>query len=107
MSGGTYQQAQDNDLDPRSATFPRGLLQPPARVIELVAREAARLPMTSEARKRITEDLTLQFFFEGVDVAYRRTPQGVEVLAVGADEIGALVKRLTQEELLAMYIGQP
>jgi hypothetical protein len=51
--------------------------------------------------------LTLQFFFEGVDVAYRRTPQGVDFLAVGAEEIGTLVKQMTQEELLTVRIGQP
>jgi hypothetical protein len=104
MSGGVVQQ---NGLASQPVAFPRGLLQPPTQVIELVAREATRLTMSPEARKRITEDMTLQFFFEGVDVAYRRAPQGVEILAVGAEEIGTLVKQLTQEELLTIHIGQP
>jgi hypothetical protein len=40
-------------------------------------------------------------------VAYRRTPQGVELLAVGPDEIGRLVRSLSAEERLKIKIGQP
>jgi len=40
-------------------------------------------------------------------VAYRSTPQGVEVLAVGLDEIKDLMGRLTQDELFGITIGNP
>ena len=32
------------------------------------------------------DDLTIQYYYEGAYVASRRTPEGVEILAVGWDE---------------------
>jgi len=68
---------------------PRGLLPVPPEVEESVARDQARLQpyFTDEYAKRARDDMTLRYYYEGAYVAYRRTPQGVEVLAVGWDEV--------------------
>jgi hypothetical protein len=88
---------------------PRGLLPVPPHVEELVASEKVRLQpyVTEEAEKRMRDDWTLQYYYEGETVAYRITPQGMEVLAVGTDEIGELLKGMSQEELLEITTGHP
>ncbi len=88
---------------------PRGLLPVPAEVELLVAKEKIRLHpwVDPESEKRIRDDWTLQYYYEWDTVAYRITPQGVEVLAVGLEEIGELLKGMTQEELLQITIGHP
>jgi hypothetical protein len=92
-----------------TAPKPRGLLPVPPVIEQVVAREKARFGpgYNDEAWKRITDDFTLQYYYEGQTIAYRKTPEGVEVLAVGPVEVGELVKGLTQEELLTIRIGQP
>jgi hypothetical protein len=71
---------------------PRGLLQVPPEVAEQVADFEARFTrehgaaMTPEARQRILQDWTLNYYYDDAYIAYRRTSQGVEVLAVGWDE---------------------
>jgi hypothetical protein len=87
---------------------PAGLLPVHPDVEKLMAREKARLLpyMTDEAEKRMRDDYTLQYYFEGETISYRVTPQGVEVLAVGLDEIGELLRGKTQEELLTIISRQ-
>lgn len=71
---------------------PRGLLPVPQEIEETVAREEARVARESgiviapEARRRMLDDLTIQYYYEGAYVASRRTPRGIEILAVGWDE---------------------
>jgi hypothetical protein len=86
--------AHNGSLPTNPAELPHGLVPPPPEVLEWVAQEEARFPFpwADEARKRITEDWTLQYYYEGRDVAYRRTEKGLEVLAVGLDEIAELIK---------------
>jgi hypothetical protein len=84
----------------------RGLLPVPREVEAVVAREEASHPMTPEFRQTFVNRLTLQFYFEDVDVAFRRTPQGIEVLAAGADEIGAFVKNTPAEQRQGVIYGQ-
>jgi hypothetical protein len=92
---------------------PRGLLAVPPEVEAVVVREEARLleergiVPTPEARQRMVDSLTLQYYYEDFDVAYRPTPEGVEVLAVGHEEIGRLVRGMSQEERLKLKVGQP
>src|SRR4051812_3009948 len=80
-------------LDPRTPK-PRGLLPVPPEVQEFVDREEERIArehgvrIVPEAKQRMRDDLTLQYYYEGSYVASRRTAQGVEVLAVGWDEAG-------------------
>ena len=64
----------------------------PEEIEEAVAREEARIlrehgfVITQEARQRMIDDFTLHYYYEGAYVASRRTPHGVEILAVGPDE---------------------
>src|SRR5271168_2915495 len=71
---------------------PRGLLPVPHEIEDTVAREEARIARENgivippEARRRMLDDLTIQYYYESAYVASRRTPQGIEILAVGWDE---------------------
>jgi len=71
---------------------PRGLLPIPPEVAESAAQEEARIArehgiqIAPEARQKMLDDWTLNYYYDGAYIAYRRTPQGVEVLAVGWDE---------------------
>ncbi|MFI5458074.1 MAG: hypothetical protein ACHRXM_21785 [Isosphaerales bacterium] len=71
---------------------PRGLLRVPQEIEETVAREEARIARENgigigpDARRRMLDDLTIQYYYEGAYVASRRTPHGIEILAVGWDE---------------------
>jgi hypothetical protein len=91
---------------------PRGLLPVPPEVEAAVAEDDSSLLQehgivpTSEDRQRQVNSLTLQYYYGGYDVAYRVTPQGVEVLATGLSEIRELVQGVSQEELLTIKIGQ-
>jgi hypothetical protein len=92
---------------------PRGLLPIPGEVEEIIAKEAARLLKehgivpTPEARRRMVDSFTLQYYYEGFHVAYRPTSQGPEVLAVGDEEIGRLLRGMDQEERAKIKVGQP
>jgi hypothetical protein len=92
---------------------PRGLLPVPPEVTEVVERQAERLRqsrgivITENARRRMTDDLTRQFYYEGYYIAYRRTADGVEVLAVGAEEIGRWFDRATPSDRSSVVIEQP
>ena len=92
---------------------PRGLLPVPPEVEAAVSEDDASLSKmdaivpTSEDRQRQVNSLTLQYYYGGHDVAYRLTPQGVELLAAGLSEIRQLVQGMSQEELLTIKIGQP
>ena len=72
---------------------PRGLVPVPPEVARSVAETEARLlrekgiQVTEEARRRDLEYQTLNWYFDGTEIAYRRTPQGIEVLAVGPEEV--------------------
>jgi hypothetical protein len=84
-------QFYDLSLPAHDPSFPkpRGLLPVPPEVEESVAGEKARHQpyFTDEYAKRAIDDMTLRYYYEGAYVAHRRTPQGVEVLAVGWDEV--------------------
>jgi hypothetical protein len=64
----------------------------PQKIEEAVAREEVRITrehgfvIAPEARRRMLNDLTLQYYHEGAYVASRHTPLGVEILAVGWDQ---------------------
>src|SRR4051794_16843162 len=83
--------------------LPHGLVLPPQVILDMVAEEAAQTPLMDDAyRKRLTDLYTLEYYYEGWDVAYRRAPQGIEVLAVGLPEIVERVNRLPPEEQLTV-----
>ena len=90
-----------NGKSPSSfADYPHGLLKPPPEVLERLAKEKARLPecYTPDFEKRIQDDWTLAYYYEGIFVAYRSVPEGVEVLAVGGEEIGTLAQKTPPEK---------
>lgn len=85
----------------------RGLLPTPPQVKRLVAREAAQRPMSANARQWVTDCFNMQYYFGGHYIAYRKTERGVEVLAVGVDEIGQLMDRIPPAEDPKIIIGCP
>jgi hypothetical protein len=91
---------------------PHGLIPVSSEVETIVAREEARLLKdhgiipTAEARQRMVDSLTLQCYFDGIDIAYRRTPQGVEVVAVGLEEVGELIRTTPREQREGIVFGQ-
>jgi hypothetical protein len=78
---------------------PRGLLPVPALVEEIVAKQKnlSHPCFDEKAEKQMRDDFTLQYYYEWDTVACRITPQGVEVLAVGTEEIGVLLKEIPPE----------
>jgi hypothetical protein len=91
---------------------PHGLLTTPHQVETIVAEEEQRLLKkcgivpTSEARQRMVDSLNLQYYFDGIDIAYRRTPHGVEVLAVGLEEVGAFLRETPPAQREGVVFGQ-
>src|SRR5712692_6101153 len=79
---------------------PRGLLPLPAEFKEQVAKDQARLQpyYTNEYAKLVLDDWTLAYYYEGINVAYRSVPEGVEVLAVGDEEIGRFLREAPPEQ---------
>jgi len=56
-------------------------------------------PASPAYRLHTTETMKLQYYFSGHEVAYRETPQGHEVLAVGSTEVRRLIRKGSEEEL--------
>jgi hypothetical protein len=88
---------------------PRGLLSVPPEVAEEVARDQGMHQpyYTDDYAKLIRDNRTLAYYYEGEMIAYGSTPQGIEVLAVGPEEVEALLQGLSQEGLLRITIGRP
>ena len=51
------------------------------------------------------DDWTLNYYYDGAYIAYRRTSQGVEVLAVGWDEAGKYLEDHPLETRRDVEIG--
>jgi hypothetical protein len=92
---------------------PRGLLIVPPELEADIAREEDRLVedtgsrLTADARWQWLLDQTLDRYFRDQWVSYRETPRGVDVLAVGPDEIGRLMRSgLSQDDLLSIRTRQ-
>jgi hypothetical protein len=94
---------------PSPDQLPRGLITPPPEVLEVNAREKARLApyYTPEYEILALNELTLAYYFEHQLVAYRPTPQGPLVLAVGGEEVGELFKNGPPEQLEDVEVMQP
>jgi hypothetical protein len=93
----------------RSGDYPHGLVVPPRQLLEKIAEEKTRLAeyFTPEFEKRTIDHWTLAYYFEGLLVAYKSVPQGVEVMAVGADEIAEYYRRTPPKQRQAVQLGQP
>jgi hypothetical protein len=85
---------------------PRGLLPVPREIAEQVSREqAARQPNYTDEYARLTrDDWTLRYYYEGEEVACRSTPDGVEVLAVGPEEVRRLFQDVPPEKRQGIII---
>lgn len=90
--------------------LPHGLIIPPQEVRDELA--ASDEKMLTEHGFTVNEQAgvhelnyqTLNYYFDslGYEVAYRETPQGPDVLAVGDEEILALTKEMSLTEQLKM-----
>ena len=58
-----------------------------------------------EYRKTLRDRLTLAHYFSDVEVAFRRTPQGIEVLAAGLNEIAEFRRTSTREQREGVIYG--
>jgi hypothetical protein len=98
---------------PRSPeSLPHGLISPPERVRELLAKEKAKHPpevFNAECEERILNEWTVDYYFDylGHEVVYRQTPEGPEVLAVGDNEQFAFRQRIGEEEYRKFKIRLP
>jgi hypothetical protein len=90
---------------------PRGLLAVPPAVAEQVADFEDRFvrehgfSIAPEARRRMLDDWTLNYYYDDAYIAYRRTPQGVAVLAVGWEEASKYRKEHPPETRPGLVIG--
>lgn len=84
----------------------RGIVTPPPHVVEMVARERERLAAyyTDAYEQRAIIDHTLDWYYQGEEVAYRVTEQGIEVLAVGEEAVVVLIKNTPPEQRLALEV---
>jgi len=86
--------------------LPHGLLPIPPEVRELIEMERSRHrpEAFAQAEERLVNEWTVHWYFENLcqEVAYRQTPDGPEVLAVGFDEVLALQRNLPPEEWRAL-----
>ena len=110
---GTFFDATDPRFDDPGVRAPRdlphGLVTPPPEVVARVDRERASFPpmiFTDDYAKRILDDATLAYYFEGRDVAYRSVPEGVEVLAVGLEEISRYLADVPAQQRSGVRIRQ-
>jgi hypothetical protein len=89
---------------------PRGLLPVPPEVDEELARAQAAHPLkrfSDDYAKLTRDDWTLRYYYEGEMVACRSTPEGVEVLAVGPEEVRRFYQETAAESRRGVMIEHP
>jgi hypothetical protein len=88
---------------------PRGLLPVPPEIAEEIARDQASFqPKYSDDYAKLTrDDWTLRYYYEGEMVACRSTPEGIEVLAVGGEEVGRFFEETPKENRPGVMIHHP
>jgi hypothetical protein len=89
---------------------PRGLLPVPPEITGELARAQAAHPLkrfADEYVKTICDDWTLRYYYEGEEVACRSTPEGVEVLAVGPEEVRRFYQKTPLESRRGVMIRVP
>jgi hypothetical protein len=110
----TIDQAASLHTDPAPKLpkeWPHGLITPPTRVREFIEQERAKHPAEVFAKHevKLLSDWTIGFTFNGtcLEVVYRVTPLGPDVLAVGLEEVVALRKTMPRAELMNLetYLG--
>lgn len=83
-----------------------GLLPTPPEVLAFVESELKDHPVYPSERQRLLNIGTLQYYYGGESVVYRKTPEGVEVLAVG-DAIANFYRNLPPEAARDFVLGVP
>jgi hypothetical protein len=91
--------------EPTTLPQRRGLLPVPAAVEAEITRQEAEHPMTPGYRKALRDRLTLEHYFSDVEVAFRRTQIGIEVLAAGLDQIAEFRRTSRPEERQGVVYG--
>ncbi len=88
---------------------PRGLLPvPPVIAEELTREQASQQPYYTDDYAKLTrDDWTLRYYYEGETVASRSTPEGVEVLAVGPEEVRRFFEETPDEAQQGVEIRHP
>jgi hypothetical protein len=88
---------------------PRGLLPVPPEIAQEVSRDqAAHKPKYADGYAKMTRDAwTLTYYYEGETVACRSTPEGVEVLAVGPEEVRRFYEETQPEDRQGVMIRHP
>jgi hypothetical protein len=88
---------------------PRGLLPVPPEIAEEIAREqASEQPYYTDDYAKLTRDnWTLTYYYEGETVASRSTPEGIEVLAVGPEEVRRFFQETPPENRQGVMIQHP
>jgi hypothetical protein len=89
---------------------PRGLLPVPPEIVEELARTQAAHPLkkfSDDYAKMTRDDWTLRYYYEGEEVACRSIPEGIEVLAVGPEEVRRLYQETPPEDLHGVLIRDP
>ena len=88
---------------------PRGLLPVPAWIDEFIAEDRALTPnyYTDELAQKFRNNNTLRYWYEGHYIAWRETPVGVAVLAVGGDEVSKLLDEMTPDQRRGIRTGPP
>jgi hypothetical protein len=69
--------------------LPRGIVKFPQHILETVARERGKFApeiFTEEYARKCLENHTLIWYYDGLPVAYKPLPDGIEVLGVGWEE---------------------
>jgi hypothetical protein len=98
---------------PLPEELPHGLVTPPAPVRERLEVERAKHPpeVFAKNEERLLNDWTIGYIFDSLclEVVYRLTPQGPEVLAVGTEEVIALRKTTPVAEQMKFetFLGYP
>ena len=70
--------------------LPRGVIKFPSHIMDAVDKERAKFgpdDYSEEFARRTLERHTLNWYYEGLPVAYKSLPDGIEVLGVGWEEV--------------------
>jgi hypothetical protein len=91
-NGAARKQEPKVDLDRPPAAI-RGLMPTPPEVAAMMEEMFRDLPISEGFRRIQTDYLCQKYYFGGNPIAFRDTPKGREILAVGWDEIAELEKK--------------
>jgi len=83
--------------------LPRGFVKFPDHIVQGIAALAVKYGYGEEYARRSLVRNTLIWFYDGLPVAYRERPDGIEVLALGFEEVG----QYRREPPTDVQIAQP